>query len=408
MRRILVSAYDVNPYRGSESGTGWNFVRQLARFAEVVAVTRENNRPHIERYLAEHPEAATRVEFLYFDLPRSLRFWKRGQRGSSLYFYLWQLALPLFVRRRGVRFDVAHNLNFHTDTTPSLLWTLRRPMVWGPIGHHPRIPRQFLKPYGARAYLRDRLVWAAKRALWSCDPLLRLTRRRAAVVLCMNSGVERVVPLDPRRVVRFPSVGTDDVERGAGEDGGDFTVLSAGRFVPLKGFDVTLHAFARACRAATPEERRTMRLVLVGHGPCRPMLERLARDLGVEDRVRIVEWLERAEFVELYRRASVFLFPSHEGAGMVVPEALSAGLPVLCFDNEGPGEMVDESCGARVPYLGYDASAARFAEHLLELLRDPARRRALAVGARRRYETRFSWDAKGDALAEIYRERLPA
>ena len=53
---------------------------------------------------------------------------------------MWQLGLALWLRRRRLDedVDVVHNLNFHNDWTPSFLWLLGRPLVWGPIGHHPR------------------------------------------------------------------------------------------------------------------------------------------------------------------------------------------------------------------------------------------------------------------------------
>ena len=55
MKTILASAYAINPYKGSEDGMGWNFVLQIAKYNQVIAITRENNRPHIEKYIAENP-----------------------------------------------------------------------------------------------------------------------------------------------------------------------------------------------------------------------------------------------------------------------------------------------------------------------------------------------------------------
>jgi hypothetical protein len=150
MKTVLMTAYAVNPYKGSEDGMGWSFILQAARTHRVVAVTRENNEPAIRRFLAEHPELATLaagITFLYFDLPAWMRWWKKGPLLSVLYFYMWQLGLGLWLwaRRRRLGVDVVHNLNFHNDWTPSFLWLLGRPLVWGPIGHHPLIPASHLR-----------------------------------------------------------------------------------------------------------------------------------------------------------------------------------------------------------------------------------------------------------------------
>ncbi|HMV91811.1 MAG TPA: hypothetical protein PKA40_19345, partial [Cyclobacteriaceae bacterium] len=86
MKTILATAYAINPSKGSEDGTGWNFVMQIARFNRVIVVTRKNNRRPIENYQHFNPdERYALITFLYFDLPKWMRFWKRGGRGALLY-----------------------------------------------------------------------------------------------------------------------------------------------------------------------------------------------------------------------------------------------------------------------------------------------------------------------------------
>ena len=50
---ILLTAYDINPYKGSEAATGWNFTIQATRKNKVVAITRKNNKQNIEKYIKE-------------------------------------------------------------------------------------------------------------------------------------------------------------------------------------------------------------------------------------------------------------------------------------------------------------------------------------------------------------------
>ena len=56
MKTILATVYSVNPYKGSEEAMGWNYVYQAARYQQIIAVTRENNRGPIEQYMAENPD----------------------------------------------------------------------------------------------------------------------------------------------------------------------------------------------------------------------------------------------------------------------------------------------------------------------------------------------------------------
>ena len=77
--KILLSAYACEPGRGSEQGVGWNWARQMAKEHEVWVVTRANNRMPIETALAWDP--LPNAHFVYYDLPRWARRWKRGPFG---------------------------------------------------------------------------------------------------------------------------------------------------------------------------------------------------------------------------------------------------------------------------------------------------------------------------------------
>jgi len=86
---ILITAYAVNPYKGSEDGIAWNIIKESAKHQKVIAITRENNQIAIEQYMKEHPlSSETSLEWAYFDLPLWMRFWKKGGRGALLYHYL--------------------------------------------------------------------------------------------------------------------------------------------------------------------------------------------------------------------------------------------------------------------------------------------------------------------------------
>lgn len=404
MKTILVSAYAVNPYHGSEDGMGWNFINQIARFNKVIAVTRENTKPPIERFMKENPSSVYKnIKFVYYDLPYWMRFWKKGARGALLYYYLWQFFIPAFIRKKKLQFDIVHNLNFHNDWTPSRLWLLNKPFVWGPIGHHPRIPTNYiLHVYGRWSYIIESIKWMTKKFFWNVDPLLKQTLQHADAVLAMNTSVANVLPLKNKNVVIMPSVSCEQNNWDANKPKNYFTVLSAGRFVPLKGFDITIKSFARFYCGLTESEKSKTKLVLVGDGPYKSYLQQLAADLKIWQSVEFVPWINREDLKQIYAESSVFLFPSHEGAGMVVAEALSNGLPILCFDNYGPGEFVDKNCGIKIPYTRYNDSITRFAQALDNLHSNPFHLRELSKAAHDKFNREFDWNVKGELLRDVY------
>lgn len=381
---------------------GWNFIYQIARFHKVLAVTRENNRMQIENYMKENPDHLyENITFLYFDLPYWARFWKKGQRGALLYFYLWQRCLPAFIKKQRIHFDITHNVNFHNDWTPSFLWKLQKPFVWGPVGHHPPIPREYLRSYKTSYLVKEYLTILVKKAFWLCSLSLKQTIKRAAHVFCMNQSVPRVLNLE-RNYSITPSVATQDFGYQSKTADNKFTLITAGRLVPLKGFDLTIKSFARFLHTQSPEIKEKCRLLVIGKGPERSNYIRMAKALNIDRHVTFIDWIKREDLMELYRDASVFVFPSHEGAGMVVAEALSFGLPVLCLDNCGPGEFVSADCGIKVSYKNYRQTIQELSVAISALFNSPDLLNRMGVNARKRFESHFHWDVRGEEFRKVY------
>ena len=103
-----------------------------------------------------------------------------------------------------------------------------------------------------------------------------------------------------------------------------------GRLIHWKGVRLAVHVIAHPLAS-------DWRLTFVGEGPERAEIERLARELGVADRVELTGHLPREDVVARYSTADALLFPSfRDQAGWVVAEASSAGCPVVCLPLGGP------------------------------------------------------------------------
>lgn len=414
MKKILATTYALNPFKGSEEGIGWHFTLQIAKFNNVVAVTRVNNKEAVDRYIRTHPEIkllSDRIEFIYFDWPGWMLFWKKGPYLSMIYYYAWQFSVALKMWKRRKEFDIVHNLSFHNDWTPSFLWLLGKPMVWGPIGHHPKIPKAFLtNTYGRFAWIKDRMIWATKKMFWGCDPFLKITRRKAAVIIVTNSEVKKALKSYKDKLVVMPNVAS--VSNRGNKNGAaahKFIVLSIGRFVPLKGFDMVIRSFSYAYHHHFCEKQKAIaQLVLIGKGEQEPFLKELIEQENINDAVKFISWLPQEELTRYYRDASVFFFPSHEGSGTVVTEAMSYGIPVLCFDNSGPGELVHPESLLKVPYASYQSSVQRFAGKLFRLIEHPFFREKESKLSLKRFDNYLDWELRGEVLNTIYNSILVA
>lgn len=405
MKTVLATAYAINPYKGSEDGTGWQYALQIAKYQKLIIYTRENNEAPIKKFISEnrHLEEVKNISFKFYDTPYFLRFWKRGGKGALLYYYLWQIGLALKIRRTEREFDIAHNLNFHNNWTPTFLWILKKPLVWGPVAFHPKIPKQYTHHFTAKSKLKESLTWSLKRSLWLLDPFLKIAKKRASKIIAPNEESFNYLGVDAAKRVRLISVASEyhETTHNLGVTN-KFKVLSVGRFVDLKGFDLALRSFHHFYNQLSVVEKKRVEFHLIGKGPKLEDFQDYISKNNLEKVVFITEWLERDKLKEHYISASCFLFCSHEGAGMVVPEAMSYFNPVICFNNIGPGVMVDEKSGIKVNYTKYDQSVINFSNALLRLYKNPKDLENLSFGARNKFEKELTWGKKGQVLKEVY------
>jgi glycosyltransferase involved in cell wall biosynthesis len=398
VHRVLLTAYACEPGRGSEEGIGWNWVRQVSRRHDCWLVTRSNNVERIRQAAAE--QGLTRLTVIGFDLPRWARFWKRGSRGAVAYFYLWQLALVPLARRLDAihNFEITQHLTFASSWIPSGLAFLDKPFVWGPVGQHPRIPQFVAKRAGFRLRLNELGKSVVKQLLGTIDPFVRLTMRRADVVLSIGSEFEeRHGSRLLRPPVRLPACGVERVRERAAVSHGR-RVAFAGRLVELKGPELALRAFAKVAHSL-PDAH----LTFIGTGPLEAKLAAIAERVGLQDRVTFTGRLPHEGVLEELCGVDVFLFPSFEGAGMVVPEAMACGAAVVCLDFGGPGDMTEGQRGLRVG-LGrdFDSTVDNLGIALEQILTDHVMRQEHCARARQWIATEMTWDQKGQRLDAIY------
>jgi glycosyltransferase involved in cell wall biosynthesis len=392
--RILISAYACEPAKGSEPGVGWNAVLQISRWHEVWVITRANNRTPIEKSLAKEP--LPNVHWFYFDLPRWARFWKKRRRGVHLYYYLWQIGAYSVARKlhRRVAFNLVHHATFVNYWMPSFLVLLPIPFIWGPVGGGESAPRSFWRSFSLRGKAYE-LLRDLVRFLAEFDPFARLattpqTEKRLRALGCRNVVIHPAIGLvseEIRTLRAFPLRQSDP-----------FRLFSIGDLLHLKGFDLGLRAFAHF-QARFPATEYW----IIGDGPERNRLKKLAHDLGLTSKVRFWGMIPRSDVLGKLADCDVLVNPSlHDSGGWVCLEAMAAGRPVVCLDLGGPALQVTEDTGIKVPAISPEQVVSDLAAAFYKLASDPELRARLGRGARKRVEEHFNWEKKGLFMTKLY------
>jgi phosphatidylinositol alpha-1,6-mannosyltransferase len=244
----------------------------------------------------------------------------------------------------------------------------------------------------------------------------RATSRASRVAVMCSAYIARVVRTAvPRRVPvsvmypgadvhRFnPDLPTEEVRRRHAIGAEDPLVVCVSRLVKRKGQDVLIHALPTIRRRAPGA-----RLLIVGGGPYRDTLERMA-DMAEPGSVLFSGEVSDDELPMYYAAGDVFAMPCRtrlgglevEGWGNVFLEAAACGRPVVGGNSGGAPEAVDDG----VTGLVVDGShPGAVAEAVGGLLADPDRANAMGKAGRARVERTYTWPHAAALLAKWLRE----
>ncbi|MBV9944957.1 MAG: glycosyltransferase family 4 protein [Solirubrobacterales bacterium] len=202
----------------------------------------------------------------------------------------------------------------------------------------------------------------------------------------------------PARVVHL---GADLRPPAISPSGGPIRLVTVAHLVARKRHDVVLRALARLDPAHRPE------YLVIGDGPCRPGLERLADELGVADGVRFLGQLPNPEAVARAAACDLFVMPGvEEPFGVAFVEAMAAGLPAIGSRGEGGPEDI-AAAGQGMVLVEPDDPAA-LAAVLDRLTVDRAELARLGAAARETVAANFTWERCGVETVAAYREALAA
>jgi L-malate glycosyltransferase len=148
------------------------------------------------------------------------------------------------------------------------------------------------------------------------------------------------------------------------------------------------------------KEFRDCRLLLAGDGPCRPQLEKLAREMGLADAVIFAGFVEEIEAV--YSALDVFLFPAQfEGLGTSLLAAMSYGIPSIAFQCCAFGEIIEDG---KSGMLVENRSLPGVELAIARLLHDQQFAQRMGEAGRKRIEEVFSADRMVEETIKIYEE----
>jgi len=265
-------------------------------------------------------------------------------------------------------------------------------------------------PWTCSAHAKD--IWTSPD--WELEGKLAANRW---TVTCTRSGYEHLKTLANGHgavhlsyhgldLDRFGHNRTPRPDRDGSDPADPVTILSVGRAVPKKGYDILLKALARL-----PADLH-WRFDHIGAGPETAAMKALAEELGISERLRWQGALDQKDVLAAYRNSDLFALAcritadgDRDGLPNVLVEASSQNLPCISTNISGVPELItDDENGLLVPPEDPEALAAA----LERAIRDPGLRRRLGQASEARVRAHFDHHASIGQLAGLFRQEWNA
>jgi len=404
--KILVSCYACSPYKGSEPGMGWNFIRVLSRCHELHVIAESKFREDLERYLSAHPEELKSVRFYFIEKERHKTLRKIWPASYYWFYRAWQkkayrLALKLEEEND---FDMVHQLNMVGYREPGYLWKMDKPVVWGPIGGFNITPWRLLPSlgaYGCAFYFFRNVInlcqmhWKrrVRRAMKTCAAIVSATQDTHDAVLDLYG---RNTPIIPEVGFANPMQAARKVLRRSAEQ--KLRLSWSGQHTPRKALNILFKALL-GCRC-----RDHVEVHVIGKGLYTKRWKRMAENMGIGNNIVWHGWIPKKEAIAVMESCHLMAITSlSDLTSTVLLEALSCGLPVIALDHCGFSNVITERCGIKIPIGSMKEVTGAYAAAIDSFFYDEPKRQACSDGAFER-ASEYSWEGKLQRLNDIYAE----
>lgn len=401
-RIILVSAYACEPLKGSEQAVGWNIVLQLAKKNIVHVITRANNERSIKENIPI--EYKDNIFFHYYDTPKIFLKLKNKEKGVYLYYVLWQIGiLGLAIKlNRKYKFNYIFHLTFGSVWLPTFLTFLRPKFIWGPLGGGEYIPKSFIKTLSLKGRILQyfRIVLSY---LFYINPFFVYTIYKSSCILCRTDDTMQIFPKNIQKKCLILTDGAieENIFKYKKIDSADSEVklVVTSRLIHTKNISTIIKAISLI------PSKYDFSLKIVGSGPEKSNIIKLINILGISQRIELIDRVERDQVLEILSESDIYLFASlKEACNLSLLEAMAVGLPVICLNWSGMAISTNDSCAIRLPVTNPEQMPKDMAEAIVKLVENPELRRQMGENGRKRIQTVFNWEAKGQFMEELLAE----
>lgn len=421
--RVIITAHEFSPYRGSECGLGWNLINALSKSNEIVAFYARRNQfqtedyeLNIKRYLSENKINELPFKTIAVSQPKiSIILGKinmlitsriSGIGFAPIYWlgvFFWEKKLFKEVKNYCTQneIDIIHHLNHISFREPGFLWKLDKNYVIGPLSGFVKVPKNYTINWTLKLRLMNSLRNVSNYLLTKTTRFRKSTRTA--------SHIFYVSPEDYTTLIQYNSNLTQvlDVACSAKESklictkssSKKLKLLVVSRLDHLKNIKCIISILSN--KSFTNK----LELTIIGDGPEKNQLKKFSEELNLRN-IHFLGSLDRSEVLNKMREHDLLVHLSiKEATSSVILEALSSSLPVLCHDAFGASTLIDESCGFKVPLKDESTTISHTVKVFNTILKNPRNLEVLRTGAYLK-SLDYTWERHANSISKTYKQIL--
>ena len=411
--KIILSVFECNPYRGSDSYVGWSYTVNIARYHEVFALTREENKEDIERFLSEcHDPVLKQIHFVF--VPRGKVFSDYIYRlnrymGFLGSYFLWQRSAYKVAKKICREHDISlcHHVSIADFRCVGYLWKTGKPFIYGPVGGAQEIP-SCLMPY-SKGHEKSEWFRSMMNRLCPALPGYRKALHYAAAVYSSNDETTaclraKMNTTDQSKLMQMTELCVDEqyvLQRDSLNKplGHPVHIIVSGRLIYRKGISLLLDVVRRI------QTEQPYVVDIYGEGDQLDGLLRQAQKNGISDLVRFHGKISFEEMQDRYREADIYVLPSlRETTGTAVFEAMANKLPVVSLKQNGVKHIVEPDMGILIDINYREQVLDDFARALKLLIEDPKMRQDMGQSGYEKIKEQYTWTDRARTMNAVYEQ----
>jgi glycosyltransferase involved in cell wall biosynthesis len=386
MNEIIIVAYDLNPYLGSECGIAHDWLLSYVNNGCRLTVYVDNKHKN---------------DILKFQYPKNISFNFIALDGvlTKILRKIKQYWILNIIFTRLVKQQIVQKKNdakiIHCITPEGIhsfnsLYTLRKKIIIGPLGGGLVIKKGFF-PFFSKPNFKEII----REAVYSLITSLALWKEYILHANTIIVGTPEVLKRIPKSQYKRTKIFFDTlvdtsiftpINRSIKDN---ITILFVGRLENQKGILYLLEGFEMI-----KNRHENVILTIIGDGSLKNKVVQYAKN---NSQVRFLGLVKKDKVIYEYQHADIFCLPSiREPGGTSILEAMACGLPIICADSGGPAYSVSSENGIKIPISNQKKFTKEIASALEKLIYSPelriqmgrqSRKRALAYFSRKSLDT---------------------